>query len=290
MSDSGAEACGFDPAHVTVDTLDRMKRALREHGPASPGRFLKPVKGAVSRLRERKDATEIAALRRSAAVACDLYDGMLAWMEAGMEERGIAAELEHRARLAGAAGMSFETIVAAGVRSGQPHARATSARIVPGDLLTLDFGIILDGYCSDMTRTVAFGWNGARVPRAHAERWTEQRRVFEAVLEAQELAVRAVRPGIRCGDLDEVARGVLRRAGLERAFSHSLGHGLGLEIHEGPRIAAGVDTLLEAGMVVTVEPGAYLPGRFGVRVEDTVLVTGDGVEVLTPSPKVWTEL
>ena len=288
--DSGASACGFDPSHVTVDLLDRMKRTLRAHQSGVSAKFLRPFRGLISSLRERKDTAEVAALRRAALLGCKLYDGMLGWMESGMEERAVAAELEYRARLAGAEGMSFETIVAAGVRSSQPHARATSARIAPGDLLTLDFGIILDGYCSDMTRTVAFGWNGARVPRAHMERRTEQRRVFEAVLEAQELAVQAVRPGIRCGDLDEVARGVLRRTGLEKAFSHSLGHGLGLEIHEGPRIAAGVDTALEAGMVVTIEPGAYLPGRFGVRIEDTVLVTGDGVEVLTPSPKVWTEL
>jgi Xaa-Pro aminopeptidase len=175
--------------------------------------------------------------------------------------------------------MSFETIVASGVRSALPHGRATSARLPKRGFLTLDFGIILGGYCSDMTRTVFLG-----KPRE------KERNVYQAVLEAQETAVAAVGPGASCGEVDEAARSVLRRAGLAEAFSHSTGHGVGLEIHESPRIGAGQTTRLLPGMVVTIEPGVYLAGQFGVRIEDMVAVTRGGGQVLTPAPKALIEL
>jgi Xaa-Pro aminopeptidase len=145
--------------------------------------------------------------------------------------------------------------------------------------LTLDFGIILGGYCSDMTRTVFLG-----KPK------TEERSAYNAVLEAQEAAVAAVRPGVSCAEVDEAARAVLRREGLAEAFSHSTGHGVGLEIHEPPRVAAGQATRLMRGMVVTIEPGVYLAGRFGIRIEDMVAVTATGGQVLTPAPKALIEL
>ena len=285
---AGAGACGFDRTHTTVASLAAMRSAARKAGAGSG--FFKPVDGAVAALRGVKDAEEIGHMRQAATLTCDLYEGMLGWMEAGMRERDVAAELEHRARLAGAEGMSFETIVASGERGSQPHARATGAVIQRGDLLTLDFGIVLGGYCSDMTRTVAFGFEGGPIPRKLQARWGEQRAIFDAVLAAQETAVAAVSPGATCGAVDDAARSLLTAAGWGKFFTHSTGHGVGIEIHEAPRVAKDGKHVLRAGEVITIEPGVYVPGRCGVRIEDTVLVTDDGVEVLTPVHKGWLEL
>jgi Xaa-Pro aminopeptidase len=175
--------------------------------------------------------------------------------------------------------MSFETIVASGVRSALPHGRATTTRLPRKGFVTLDFGIIHGGYCSDMTRTVYLGRPSVK-----------ERTAYEAVLGAQEAGVEAVHAGASCGEVDEAARSVLRKAGLAEAFSHSTGHGVGLEIHESPRIGTGQKTRLLAGMVVTIEPGIYLAGEFGIRIEDMVAVTRTGGRVLTPSPKALIEL
>ena len=285
---SGAAACGFDRSQTTVAVLAVLRSAVRKAGKSA--RFFRPLDGLVAELRASKGSEEVDRMRRAAALTCSLYEGLLSWMEAGMRERDIAVELEHRARLAGAEAMSFETIVASGERGGMPHARATEAVVRPGDLLTLDFGIVLDGYCSDMTRTVAFGFGDGAVPAKQRARWSEQREVFEAVLAAQQAAVRAVRAGVTCDAVDDAARSLLNEAGWAKEFSHSTGHGVGIEIHEGPRVAKGQKTKLESGMVITIEPGVYLPGRFGVRIEDTVLVTATGSEVLTPVHKGWLEL
>jgi Xaa-Pro aminopeptidase len=282
---SGAGKCGFDRTHTTVLTLAGMRKAATKAGASTS--FFIPCDAAVAKLRAVKDPTEIDRMRRAAALGCELYEGMLTFIEAGQRERDVAAELEHRARLAGAEKMSFDTIVAAGERSSHPHAQATGAILQPGDLLTLDFGVVLDGYCSDMTRTLAIGYPGLIPPR-HRARWAEQREVFEAVLSAQQNAVRAVRAGVTCGEV--AARSVLTAAGYGKAFTHSTGHGVGLEIHESPRIAKDQKEPLRTGMVITIEPGVYLPGRFGVRIEDTVVVTDDGAEVLTPVHKGWLEL
>lgn len=274
LSKSAVTHCGLDAAHTTLATESAVRKALRSA--SSPCR-LRAVNSPVARLREVKDDDEQALLARAAALGCHLYEDLLTFIEPGMREIDIAAELEHRARLAGAAGMSFETIVAAGSRSSMPHAHASTAVIRPGELLTLDFGIMLDGYASDMTRTVQVGQGGSVARR------TKQRAVFEAVLAAQEAAVAQVRDGVAAGDVDCAARSVLEGAGLAKWFTHSTGHGLGLEIHEGPRIAANQAEPLRTGMVVTVEPGVYLPGEFGVRIEDTVRVTDTGCEILTPA-------
>ena len=175
--------------------------------------------------------------------------------------------------------MSFETIVASGQRSALPHGKASTAPLPRRGFLTLDFGIIREGYCSDMTRTVCLGKPNS-----------EERNAYEAVLEAQEAGVAAVAAGVSCGEVDEAARSVLRKAGMADAFSHSTGHGVGLEIHESPRIAAEQKTKLQAGMVVTIEPGVYWPGKFGIRIEDMVAVTKTGGQVLTPAPKALIEL
>ena len=276
MEAAGVKRCGFDAAHTTVASLEIMRKAMSAK--VRRGMFV-TVGPIVVGLREVKDADEINLMRTAALVGCDLFDGMLTYMEAGLTETEVAATLEYAARLAGAEGMSFDTIVASGERSALPHGRATRAKLPKQGFVTLDFGVILDGYCSDMTRTVHLG-----------KASPDERDVYDSVLEAQEAAVAAVAPGVTAGEVDEAARSVLRRVKLDKYFSHSTGHGVGLEIHEGPRLAAKQTQVLQQGMVITIEPGVYMPGRFGLRIEDMVLVTANGGEVLTPSVKAWVEL
>ena len=276
MVEAGVKRCGFDAAHTTVAALESLRKTV----PAKVRRgmfvALEPV---VSRLREVKDADEVQKIRVAAKLGCRLFDEMLGYLRPGLTEMEVAAELEHRARLAGAEAMSFETIVASGERSALPHGRASSAKLPKRGFVTMDFGVVLDGYMSDMTRTVHLG-----------KALPEERDVYDAVLEAQESAVSAVVRGVTAGAIDEAARSVLKRAGLDEYFTHSTGHGVGLEIHEGPRLAAKQTQVLEQGMVITIEPGVYMPGKFGLRIEDMVLVTAAGGEVLTPSVKAWIEL
>lgn len=277
LAERKVKKCGFDAVNTTVAALDAMRKAL----PAGQRRsFFVATQGLVARLREVKDADEIRRMRRAAALGCRLFEGVLTNLSAGETESEIALVMELEARRAGAEGMSFETIVASGKRSALPHGRASAAKLPHRGFVTLDFGVLLDGYCSDMTRTVHLG-------KATKREWD----VYHSVLEAQQAGVAAVAPGATCGDVDEAARSVLRKAKLERWFTHSTGHGVGLEIHEGPRIAAKQQQVLEPGMVITIEPGVYLPGEFGVRIEDMVLVTEKGHEVLTKaSEKAWVEL
>jgi len=276
MAKSGIRRCGFDEQNTTVAALKQMQAAI----PATLRRkIFQPVGPLVSTLRWVKDAAEIARMRAAAALGCELFDSIFEHIVPGATETQVALALEYKARLAGATEMSFPSIVASGPRSALPHGRASAAKLPRRGFVTLDFGVVLDGYCSDMTRTVHLG-------RATAD----EQRVYEAVLEAQEAGVAAVRAGVTGGDVDEAARSVLRRARLDKWFTHSTGHGVGLEIHEGPRLAAKQTQKLEAGMIVTIEPGLYLPGRFGVRIEDMVLVTKTGAEILTPSTKAWIEL
>ena len=273
----GVDLAGIDPAQTTVADLARWRAAL----PARLRRpFLQPLAAPlVEPLRMVKDEDELTVMIEAALLGCRLFDHILGFIRPGIAEFEVAAELEHQARLMGAEGMSFDTIVASGVRSALPHGRATAARLPRRGFLTLDFGIIHKGYCSDMTRTVYLGQ-----PRAG------ERNAYHAVLEAQEVAVAAVTAGALCGEVDEAARSVLRRAGFAEAFTHSTGHGVGLEIHESPRIGVGQVTRLLPGMVVTIEPGIYLAGQFGVRIEDMVAVTRNGGQVLTPAPKALIEL
>jgi Xaa-Pro aminopeptidase len=276
IAEAGVRRCGFDAANTTVAALEAMRKAV---GAKKRRGMFVPVGPVVGRLREVKDGDEIERLRAAALVGCELFEGMLSYLEPGLSEVEVAATLEYAARLAGAEGMSFDTIVASGERSALPHGRATGSKLPKRGFVTLDFGVILDGYCSDMTRTVHLG-----------KAMPGERDVYDFVLEAQEAAVAAVAPGVTAGEVDEAARSVLRRVKLDRYFSHSTGHGVGLEIHEGPRLAAKQTQVLEEGMVITIEPGVYMPGKFGLRIEDMVLVTAAGGEVLTPSVKAWIEL
>ncbi len=213
-------------------------------------------------------------IREAVRLGATLFDRALEVLRPGMKECELAAEMEYAARRAGAEEMSFPTIIASGARSALPHGRASEQAIAPGGFVVCDFGVILGGYCSDQTRTV---WVGAAPEEA--------RHAYESVREAQEAAIAAVRPGISAGEVDAAARKVLRKAGLGRYFTHSTGHGVGLEIHEAPRVAAGQTEVLKPGMVITIEPGVYFPGKWGVRIEDMVAVSEDGCEVLTPTSK-----
>jgi Xaa-Pro aminopeptidase len=277
LLEASAGRAWFDPEQTAVAQLEMMRSAIS--GPKRRGFFVALKTPLVSALRMVKDAGELALMRRAAELGCSLFEAMLPAIEGGVTEMAIAAQLEFLARQRGAEGMSFETIVASGARSALPHGRATQAKLPRRGFVTLDFGVILNGYCSDMTRTVHVG--GAS---------RDERAAYEAVLEAQETAVSAVKPGASCGEVDEAARSVLRKAGLGKYFTHSTGHGVGLEIHERPRLAAGQEPRLEPGMVITIEPGVYLPGRFGIRIEDMVAVTETGGQVLTPVTKGWIEL
>jgi Xaa-Pro aminopeptidase len=276
MVEAAVKRCGFDATQTTVAALESMRKAVPSKMRRAMFVALEPL---VAKLRQVKDAEEIEKIRVAAKLGCRLFDEMLGYLRPGLTEMEVAATLEHAARIAGAEAMSFETIVASGERSALPHGRASSAKLPKQGFVTMDFGVVVDGYMSDMTRTVHMG-----------KALPDERDVYDAVLEAQETAVAAVAPGVTAGEIDEAARSVLRRAGLDGWFTHSTGHGVGLEIHEGPRLAAKQTQVLEPGMVITIEPGVYMPGRFGLRIEDMVLVTAKGHEVLTPSVKAWVEL
>lgn len=238
------------------------------------GADLKPLSGLVESLRAIKSPAEQRAIRKSVALNSLAFERALKRFRIGMTERQLAARIAFEMRQLGAEGESFPAIVASGAHSALPHAEPRNVAVKPGRLLLVDMGASLEGYASDMTRTLHVGQPGRKA-----------RDLYSAVLEAQLAALEAVRPGARCADVDAAARNVLKRRGLADFFRHSTGHGLGLEIHENPRIGAKSEEILQAGMAVTVEPGAYLPGFGGVRIEDTVLVTVRGCEILTPTPK-----
>jgi Xaa-Pro aminopeptidase len=228
----------------------------------------------VENLRTIKDSDEIALIRAAVDLGCELFETALKTIRPGVMETAVAAEMEYEARKRGASAMSFDTIIAAGQRSALPHGRASASSIPASGFVVCDFGVILAGYCSDMTRTVHVGAVSGK-----------EAAFYESVLEAQLAAVDAVRSGVTASKVDQAARKVLKKAGLGRYFTHSTGHGVGIEIHEAPKVAADQEVELEPGMMITIEPGAYVPGAWGVRIEDMVLVTETGCEVLTNTSK-----
>jgi Xaa-Pro aminopeptidase len=221
-----------------------------------------------------KSPTEIERIRRSVETNSKAFEQAVARVRPGMKEQDLAADLEYRMRRLGAEKPSFETIVAGGVRSALPHAQPTAARFRAGELIVVDMGALQEGYCSDMTRMLYLGAPTAKV-----------KRTYKAVLEAQLAGIDAVRAGVRTAAVDAATRNVLKGYGLDGAFIHSTGHGLGLEIHEPPRLGKRDKGRLKAGMAITIEPGVYLEGFGGIRIEDTVLVTEKGCEILTPTGK-----
>lgn len=264
-------AIAIEAEHMNVDAF----RTLTDHLGKEPV----ATKGILTEFRLRKTPEEIALLREAARITDAAFEHILNIMTAGRQEVEVALELEAFMRSAGAEAKSFEIIVASGVRSAMPHGVASSKVIEQGDLVTLDFGARVDGYHADMTRAVAIGQVS-----------DELRGMFDAVLEAQVTSLEALAPGKDGKVIDAIARDVLGRHGLEEYFSHSLGHGVGLEIHEGPRLSRAVSQALEPGMTVTVEPGVYVPGRGGVRIEDLAVITEDGYERLSKSSKEFIRL
>jgi Xaa-Pro aminopeptidase len=231
--------------------------------------------GVCEELRRIKDAGEIERMAEAARIADDALAAVLPLLGQGVTEREVALGLDYEMRRLGADGSSFETIVASGPNGAKPHARPTDRRIAPGELVVIDFGAIVDGYCSDMTRTFCVGEPGEDVAL----------RMAAVVKESQREGVAAVKAGVRGREVDETCRAVIADAGWADAFIHGTGHGVGLEIHEAPRVASTSEDVLAAGHVVTVEPGVYLAEHGGVRIEDTVVVTDDGCIVLTNAPK-----
>ncbi|WP_185747747.1 M24 family metallopeptidase [Thermus amyloliquefaciens] len=261
---------GFEAEHLPYAALER----LRELAPAE----WVPTKGVIERLRLKKTPEEVERIRAAQALAEEALAHALGLLKPGVAEREVALEIEFFLRKRGA-GVAFPPIVASGERGALPHAGASEKPLGRGELVTLDLGARVEGYHSDMTRTVALGQvNG------------ELKRAFFAVLEALEKALEALGPGKSAKEVDALARKALERHGLDRYFVHSLGHGVGLAVHEGPALSPYSEDTLEPGMVVTVEPGVYLPGVGGVRIEELVLITATGIELLSRSPRDWQEV
>jgi Xaa-Pro aminopeptidase len=269
----GGAHVAYPASQVTV----AQKRALA----AAAGSKVRWTAGKneVERLRAIKDEAELEVIREAARLITDVWTRAAAQMRLGQTELGVAAKMEYEMKMRGASGPSFETIVASGARSAWAHARATSKLLRKNELVVMDQGAILRGYCSDMTRTVFLGRPPDRV-----------RRLYSAVLEAQQAAKTAIRPGIRAGDVDAAARKTLEKFKLGQYFTHSTGHGLGMEVHEMPRLARGESFVLEEGMVITVEPGVYIGGLGGIRIEDDVVVTSRGAQDLTSATREFLEI
>jgi Xaa-Pro aminopeptidase len=262
---AGSLRLGFESTHVSVRDHDRLRDAL-------PKRIeLVPLDGLVERLRTVKEPDEVARIHEAAKLADAAFTELVNDGLAGRTERELAFSLEVNMHRQGASGASFDIIVASGPQGALPHGMPRDVEVTPGQFVVIDWGARFDGYCSDCTRTVYVG--GKPDP--------EDEEVYDLVLQAQLAGLEAIAAGVAAREVDAAARGLIEAGGHGEHFGHSLGHGVGLEIHEAPRLSQRSDATLEAGNVVTDEPGIYLPGRFGVRVEDLVLVTEDGAQILT---------
>jgi Xaa-Pro dipeptidase len=261
----GAKRLAVEASFVTLATA----RALRD---ALPGVELIETDDEIERLRIVKDPSEVAALRKACSFADDALTALLPQLKEGMTEVDVATILEFEMRKAGSEGLSFPTICAFGEQAAEPHHQPTERKLARGDLIKLDFGATCRGYHSDMTRTVAFG-----------EPSPEMRKLYELVQASQQAGLDVVRAGATGGDVDAASRGFLEERGYD--FGHGTGHGLGLEVHEAPAVRRGGGHVLEAGTTITVEPGIYIPGTGGIRIEDSVAVTEDGCDILTGSTK-----
>jgi Xaa-Pro aminopeptidase len=263
---------GFEPAGLLWGDAERLRAAL-------PGHQVVPAPPLVEELREVKDETELAAMAEAARISCEALAAVLGGLRAGVTEREVAVELEVRMRRLGGDGLAFDSIVAFGEQAAEPHHHPTGRELARGDLVKLDFGARVDGYCSDMTRTVVYGRASQR-----------QRELYGLVRAAQAAGLASLRAGVAPGEVDRACRQLLADAGLGEAFSHPTGHGVGLEIHEAPRVRPDAGGTIAAGTPVTVEPGVYLPGFGGIRIEDLAVVRPDGHELLTTATKDLLEL
>jgi Xaa-Pro aminopeptidase len=263
-----SQRVAFERSRMTFEMYQSLKEGLPLKSSAEP------AGSWIEQQRMIKSESEIALIRHSVLVNSRAFERAVSGVRVGMSEKDLAAELDYQMRRLGAESAAFETIVATGARTALPHAQPTAAVFRASSLILVDMGATCEGYASDMTRMLFLGHPGSRVKKAYA-----------AVLEAQLAGIAAVKAGVEAQTVDRAARRVLRRHGLERAFVHSTGHGLGLEIHEPPRLGKRDHILLAPGMAITIEPGVYLEGFGGIRIEDTVIVTRNGCEVLTPTPK-----
>ena len=264
----------LDIGQLAFEDLEMTVASYRALEKAMPGVSLVGLADALPRQRAIKDEQELSLIQKAQSVTDRAYQELLNFIRAGVTEREVAHRLEELMAGFGGQGLAFDTIAVAGTHSSQPHGRPSDYVLADGDFLTLDFGAAYEGYCSDMTRTVAIG---------HAT--DEMRLVYGTVLEAQQRAIEMIAAGVSCREVDALARSVMQKQGFEQYFVHSLGHSFGMEIHEQPGLSQASEQTREAGMVMTVEPGIYLPGRFGVRIEDDVFVTQTGCINLTASPK-----
>jgi Xaa-Pro aminopeptidase len=258
------ERLGFEAQHLSFRLFSHLRKLFTNVK-------LVATEHIVEKIAVSKEPEEIARIRKAASMACAVWDQVLPFVRRDATEAEVAAEILYRARKLGSDADAFEPIVAGGPRGALPHARSSRRRLQSGDLVVIDYGCVVEGYAADVTRTIAVGEPPAQLLQAHA-----------AVKEAGKLACDTVRPGMKGKELDEVARKYLEASGFKDQFSHSLGHGLGLDVHALPRIGPESNDLIPANAVVTIEPGVYFPGLGGVRIEDDVLVTLEGGEVLTP--------
>jgi Xaa-Pro aminopeptidase/Xaa-Pro dipeptidase len=263
LDEKEVKRAGFEAAAVSVDFYEKLQRKL------APGMLI-PITEALDGLRSVKDAGEVLLLRKAVDIATDAFLRTVGEMRPGVEERMIALEMDYRMRALGSEETSFPTIVASGPNAALPHAHPGARKLEDGDVVVMDFGAVHEGYRSDETCTVVLG-------RADKE----FRDAYDIVRDAHDRAIEAVRAGVSCREIDRIAREVIEKKGYGKFFSHGTGHGVGLDVHEAPRLSALSDQVLAAGMVVTVEPGIYLPGLWGIRIEDMVLVKEDGCDILT---------
>ncbi|MGI6142619.1 MAG: M24 family metallopeptidase [bacterium] len=267
LKENGLRRVGFEEEYLSYQGYRKLVES-------TSGVEWLPCSGLVESLRRQKDEMELQAIRRAAQLDDRAFAHILSFLEPGRQEREIALELEFFARRQGGNGASFAFIVASGPRSALPHGVASNKLLQEGEFVIMDYGTVVDGYHSDFTRTVILG-----------EPTPKQLKVYQVVQEAQQAAVAAVAPGRTAGEIDAVARRIITDHGYGAHFGHGVGHGVGLSIHEEPHLTPGADTVLVPGMVLTIEPGIYLPGWGGVRIEDLLVVTETGCEVLNQSPR-----
>ena len=267
-SDLGVRVLGFEASSITCDFYRTLLKKLKDV------RLRCLTEDHLGGLRAVKDGGEVRQIRKAVAIATRALKATLPLIRPGVQERDIALELDYRIKKEGADALSFDTIVASGSNGALPHARPGSRKIKKGDFLIIDYGAVYRGYHSDETCTFAVGPVGKR-----------QKEAYAAVKEAHDRAIEAVRAGAECREIDGIARRTLESKGLGKYFTHGTGHGIGLDVHEEPRLTVTSNGRLEPGMVITVEPGVYIPGRWGIRLEDSMLVRENGCEILTPFSK-----
>lgn len=267
LKEDGVKVCGFEGRQMVFAEYQMISKGL-------PDVEWKTIGNAIEEIRMIKSPEELVLLRKASKIGDDAFTHMLNFIKPGMTEKEIALELEFTMRKLGADGLSFESIIASGTNGALPHARPTDKKIQTGELLTMDFGCIYQGYCSDMTRTIAIGEVNDKL-----------KEIYEIVYRAHMEALAALKPGRVCSEMDSIARDIIAEAGYGEYFGHSLGHSVGLEVHELPTLSQKDQSVLREGMMATIEPGIYIEGVGGVRIEDLAVVTADGAESLVTSEK-----